>query len=118
MPLSYALLVGLLFAVGVYLLLRGSIVDLVFGLLVLTHAANLLVFAGGGLLRGASPIGVEVAMADPLPQALVLTAIVIGLGVAAFAVVLVARLYDVSCTEELPSRDDDARDADVEEERE
>lgn len=95
MPLPYAILVGVLFAVAIYLLLQRSIVDDVFGLIVLGNAANLAVFGAGDLRRGAAPIlhgETEVDVADPLPQALVLTAIVIGFGVVAFAAVLVTRL--------------------------
>lgn len=96
MPLLYASVVGVMFAVALYLLLRDSMVDHVFGLIVLSHAANLFVFGAGRLREGAAPIldgTPEQAIADPLPQALVLTAIVIGFGVVAFATLLVARLY-------------------------
>lgn len=95
MLVAYAALVGLLFGVALYLLQRRSIVDQIFGLIVLSHAANLLVFGSGTLLRGAPPVlGARAApIADPVPQALVLTAIVISFGVIAFAIVLVARLH-------------------------
>lgn len=98
MSVPYALLVGLLVAVALYLLLRRSIVDHIFGLILLGHAGNLVVFASGRLIRGQPPLlsDGEPALADPLPQALVLTAIVIGLGVVAFAIVLVARLHDAT----------------------
>lgn len=98
MPLVYAGVIGLLFAVAIYLLLRDSMVDHVFGLIVLSHAANLFVFGAGRLREGAAPIldgTPDQTIADPLPQALVLTAIVIGFGVVAFATLLVARLYAV-----------------------
>lgn len=90
--------IGVLFGCGVYLLLRRSLVRMIFGLVLLTHAANLLVFAAGGLVRGRPPIVPpgdrvpDVATADPLPQALVLTAIVIGFGFIVFAAVLVERV--------------------------
>lgn len=92
---ALAILIGVLFGAAVYLMLRRSIVDLVFGLVLLSHAANLLVFASGGVLRGGPPLVVEAAgrVADPLPQALVLTAIVISFGLIAFLMVLVAQLY-------------------------
>lgn len=93
--IAYALLVGVLFGVAVTLLLRRSIIDHVFGLILLSHAANLIVFGGGGLTRGAAPLldGSSAELADPLPQAMVLTAIVISFGVIAFATVLIARLH-------------------------
>ncbi len=99
MTLLLSLLVGAMFSASIYLLLRRSVVDLIFGFLLLSHAANLLVFTAGGLHYGAPPLIDHTdpeAMADPLPQALVLTAIVIGFGLVAFAVVLISRL----CTSE------------------
>lgn len=103
MSLLYAAVVGILFAVAIYMLLRDSVVDHVFGLIVLSHAANLLVFGAGRLRLGAPPIiGAQPThtMADPLPQALVLTAIVIGFGVVSFATLLVARLHATYHTDE------------------
>ncbi len=97
MTLMMALLVGVLYAVGVYLLLRRNIVRVVFGLVVLGHAANLLIFTAGGLVRAGAPLAEVGAAApppgsgDPVPQALVLTAIVIGFAVVSFAAVLVKR---------------------------
>jgi multicomponent Na+:H+ antiporter subunit C len=95
-----AVLVGCLYAAGVYLMLRRNMVKLVFGLVLLGHAANLLIFAAGGLVRGAPPLAAEGAaappagVADPVPQALVLTAIVISFAVVAFAAVLVRRVME------------------------
>ena len=104
MPLLYAGVVGMLFAVAIYLLLRESLVDHVFGLIVMAHAANLLVFGAGSLHKGAAPIvhgQPEQQLSDPLPQALVLTAIVIGFGVVAFATLLVARLHSTYGTDDV-----------------
>ena len=111
MSTPYALVAGLLFGLALYLLLRRSIVDNIFGLLLLGHAANLIVFAGGRLTRGVAPLlGAHApeAIADPLPQALVLTAIVISFAIVAFAIVLVARVHavvdsdDIEAVEEGP----------------
>jgi len=94
-----AILVGALFGSGIYLMLRRSVIDLVFGIVLLNHAANLLVFASGGVQRDKPPLVAEIhgqlpaAVADPVPQALVLTAIVISFGLVAFLIVLVAQLY-------------------------
>lgn len=99
MTLLLALLVGLLYAVGLYLLMRRSLVRLVVGLVVLAHAANLLIFTAAGLTRDGVPVvsnGLSApagAIADPLPQALILTAIVISFGVLSFTLVLVYRTY-------------------------
>jgi multicomponent Na+:H+ antiporter subunit C len=89
------------------MLLRRSIVKLVVGLILLGHAANLLIFLMGRLTPGGTPLIPEGALrpiepfADPLPQALVLTAIVIGFGLQAFALVLVRRLYQSAQTDDL-----------------
>ncbi|SFX73081.1 Na+/H+ antiporter subunit C [Marinospirillum alkaliphilum] len=102
-----ALAVGLLYAAAIYMMLRRSIVKLVIGLMLLSNAANLLIFASAGMTRGAPPLIPEGAMApeglvaDPLPQALILTAIVIAFGVLAFAVVLIHRAYEVVKADDL-----------------
>lgn len=94
-----AIVVGGLYAAAVYLIGRRSIVKLVIGLALLGHASNLLIFSAGGVTRGRPPLirpGDEALIApyaDPLPQALILTAIVISFGVLAFALVLVHRAY-------------------------
>lgn len=104
MSLLYAGVVGLMFAVAIYLLLRDSLIDQIFGLIVLSHAANLFVFGAGRLLEGKPPIlngAPTQQIADPLSQALVLTAIVIGFGVIAFATLLVVRLYSTFDTDDV-----------------
>lgn len=99
MELVFAVLVGALYAAGLYMLLRRCLVKLLLGLVLLGHAANLLIFASAGLNRGRPPLvppgmtAVGGAYADPLPQALILTAIVISFGVLAFALALVYRAY-------------------------
>ena len=88
-----SLIVGVLTAGGVYLLLRARTFSVVLGLTLLTYAVNLFLFASGRLTIGAPPIlDPEVSLyTDPLPQALVLTAIVIGFGMTALLVVLALR---------------------------
>lgn len=97
MEVLLAVLVGWLFAVAVFLMLGRSIVRYLFGLVLISNAANLAIFAAGRLTYGvpalvpaglAAPAG---AIANPLPQALILTAIVIGFGLLAFAFVLASR---------------------------
>jgi multicomponent Na+:H+ antiporter subunit C len=81
------------------MMLRRSLVKLLIGLALLSHATNLLIFTAAGLTRGKPPIleGPEadpaIPFADPLPQALILTAIVISLGVIAFALALAFQVY-------------------------
>ncbi len=97
-----AILIGGLFASAVYMMLRRSIIKLIIGLAFLSHACNLLLFTVGGLIRGKAPIIEESqkfiteTVADPLPQALILTAIVIGFGVTAFTIVLIRQVYQTA----------------------
>lgn len=100
-PLMLAVLVGALFATGSYMILLRGQIKLVLGMGLLSHGVNLLLFGSGALTRGAPPIFADKAnyaqelatahFADPLPQALILTAIVISFGVTAFLVVLISR---------------------------
>jgi multicomponent Na+:H+ antiporter subunit C len=94
-----AVVVGILFAAGLYMILRRSLVKLIIGLVLLAHAANLLIFTMSRLTHNAPVIiaaregEASGAFADPIIQAIILTAVVIGLGVQAFAVVLIKRAY-------------------------
>lgn len=94
-----AVLVGVLMAASTYLMLSRNLVRFVFGLALISHAANLLIFASGGLTRGRGPlIGPDAELPPPdvanaLPQALMLTAIVISFSLLAFALVLAFRSY-------------------------
>lgn len=90
MELVFAAGVGIVAACGVYLLLRMRTYTVVLGLALLSYATNLFLFGSGRLSIGQAPIFVEgtETYADPIPQALVLTAIVIGLAMTAFVVVL------------------------------
>lgn len=92
-----ALGVGALFAAGFYCLLRRSTVRLALGMVLLGHATNLLLFTANGLQRGRPPLipagekSLALPFADPLPQAFILTAIVINFGLLALLLVLVHR---------------------------
>jgi len=83
------------------MLLRRCVVKLIIGLALLSHASNLLIFTIGRLIRGQAPIieegtrQVTETVADPLPQALILTAIVISFGLTAFVIVLIEQVYQV-----------------------
>lgn len=107
MTLILAVVVGALFAGGLYMMLRRNLVKILIGLLLLGHAANLFVFTLGRLVRGKPPLipGGEASLmppyADPVPQALILTAIVISFGVTAFAVILLRQAYLSLGTEDL-----------------
>jgi multicomponent Na+:H+ antiporter subunit C len=102
-----AVLIGALFAAAIYLMLRRSMVKLIVGLSLMTNATNLLILTVGGLTRARPPLVPAGAtrpsepFADPIPQALILTAIVIGFGVLAFMMALAYRTYAVVGSEDL-----------------
>ena len=92
MEAVFAITLGVLTASGVYLLLRARIFPVVMGLTLISYAVNLFIFAMGRLGTGVpAVIGKSAEYDDPLPQALVLTAIVIGFAMTAFVVVLALR---------------------------
>ncbi|WP_415755760.1 Na+/H+ antiporter subunit C [Pseudomonas leptonychotis] len=92
MEAIFAATLGVLTASGVYLLLRARTFPVVLGLTLISYAVNLFLFAMGRLQSGVvTVIGEGAEYADPLPQALVLTAIVIGFAMTAFVVVLALR---------------------------
>lgn len=102
MSVVLALTVGGLFAIGTFLLLRRDLVRVVWGVAVITQAANVYLISIGGVTAGshdrvpvlASHAGPVPQTADPLVQALVLTAIVIGFGTTALALALTYRAYE------------------------
>jgi multicomponent Na+:H+ antiporter subunit C len=101
-----AVVIGVLYAAGLFMMLRRSAVKLIIGISLLGHAANLLIFTIAGLTRAIPPLIRDAAnnqadLADPMPQALILTAIVIGFAVQAFAVVLIHRVIQTVGTDDL-----------------
>ncbi len=87
-----AITLGIMMASGVYLALRARIFPVVMGLTLISYAVNLFIFSMGRLATGVpAVIGRSAEYGDPLPQALVLTAIVIGFAMTAFVVVLSLR---------------------------
>jgi multicomponent Na+:H+ antiporter subunit C len=113
--LLMAIVLGGLFAGGLYLMLARSITRVLLGLVLIGHATNLLIFTAGGLVRGrpplvpAGPPEPAAGYADPLPQALILTAIVISFALTAFTAVLVRATYQATGTED----SDDLRSTDT-----
>lgn len=109
MELLLAIVVGVLYATGLYLMLRRRLAQLIIGLGLMSHGTNILIFASAGLTRSHPPIVAAghltppAMFADPVPQALVLTAIVIGFGVTAFALVLAHRVQVVSGSDDIDS---------------
>lgn len=99
MEAAFSIVVGILFAISVYLLLSGSLIRLLLGIFVLGNATHLMIFVAGRLMRNSPPLipdGLKVAeqvIANPLPQALILTAIVISFSLFSFLLVLAYRAY-------------------------
>ena len=94
MNLTVAFIVAWLVACGVYLLLRARSMPVILGLVLFSHAVNLALFLGGGVPADVGPPLVDgsgVERADPLPQALVLTAVVISFAMTAFVLILALR---------------------------
>jgi multicomponent K+:H+ antiporter subunit C len=92
MELLLATGLGFVTAAGIWLLLRGRSFPVVLGLSLLGYAVNVFIFSMGRLWVGVPPILTEGSdVADPLPQALVLTAIVIGFATTGFVIELALR---------------------------
>lgn len=98
MELVMAVAVGILFMLGVYLILSKSLLRVILGTSLLTHGVHLLLLTMAGLKRGAPPLlgGEADAYVDPVPQALILTSIVISFGVTAFFLVLAYRAHQTA----------------------
>lgn len=107
MELLLIMVLGLLYAGGVYLILRRSMVKLLLGIMLLGSATNILIFVLGSVVKGKPPVisadhsTFQDIYADPVPQALILTAIVISFALTAFAIVLLKRVYALVQTDDL-----------------
>ena len=106
-------LIGGLTSVGVYLLLERNLTRMLLGLLLISNAINLLIVtvsspSGNPPVRGRTSNG-QTETADPLAQAMILTAIVISLGIAAFVLALTYRSYRLTTAEEVSNDPEDAR---------
>ncbi len=99
--------IGGLFAVSIYLLLQRTLGRLIIGLAILSNTVNLIIFVSAGLSKGNVPIIFEnqtrliPPFADPVAQALILTAIVIGFGTLAYFLVLAFKTYQVTGTDDI-----------------
>ena len=107
MELLLPVLIGVLFAAALFLMLHRHFFKLILGLMLFSTATNLFIFVIAGFSRAASAIipqddtVARPPFADPVPQALLLTAIVIGFGILAFSIVLVKRVYEAVGTNDL-----------------
>jgi len=112
MELLYAAVVAVLVGTGTYLLLQKTLIRVILGALILSNAANLIIFTAGGLRSRLSPfIDAEADVltgfeTDPLPQALILTAIVIGFAVIAYFLVLSRETYQAKGSNKLSNMRD------------
>lgn len=99
MEFAFAILIGMFFTVSIYLLLSRAVIRMLLGIAILGNAVNLLIFTAGRLTREVPPIvpsgqlQLSGSFANPLPQALILTAIVIGFALFTFLLVLGYRAY-------------------------
>jgi len=113
MELVVSLAIGVLAGAGVWLLLRPRTFQVILGLGLLSHAVNLFIFSTGGLRSGAAPIlrrgeaGTLADYADPLPQALVLTAIVISFATTALLLVVPLAARGLAGTDHVDGRERD-----------
>ncbi|MDO5618996.1 sodium:proton antiporter [Kocuria sp.] len=108
--MTIAITIGILVAGATYLFLQREMLRIILGFILLGHAGNLILIAAGGTSRREEPFGTPVdtsAVADPLPQAFVLTAIVIAFSITIFMLVLAVTGKDDDDTTEPPGDDDD-----------
>lgn len=102
METLYSVTVGILTACSIFLILRGRSFPVVVGITMLSYAVNLFLFSTGRLtIDGAPILGTADSYADPLPQALVLTAIVIGFAMTAYSIILAVRTRGEIGTDEV-----------------
>lgn len=103
METCMSILIGILFTTGTYLILTKSLLRIILGTSIIGHGVNLLILTMGGLKKGGPPLlGLkELSFTDPLPQALILTAIVINFATTAFLLVLSYRAYKVLGTDDM-----------------
>ncbi|MED4016742.1 MULTISPECIES: Na(+)/H(+) antiporter subunit C [Sutcliffiella] len=103
MEILMTIVAGILVACATYLILSKSILRIILGTALLSHGAHLLLLSMGGLKTGAAPLLGQNAdsYSDPLPQALILTAIVISFGVTSFFLVLAYRAYQELKTDDM-----------------
>lgn len=106
MNLVISIIIGLLFSASIYLMLNRSFFKLILGVIIFGYATMFFLFVVSGVTRNSPPLlnddVVDVAkVADPLPQALTLTAIVIGIGIQLFVIALLKKVFEIVNTDDL-----------------
>jgi multicomponent Na+:H+ antiporter subunit C len=106
MELVLAVVAGVLYATGLYLMLRRRLAQLIIGLGLLSNGSNVLILSAAGVTRAKAALITDAGIplepfADPVPQALILTAIVIGFGVLAFSLVLAHRVHHSTASDDI-----------------
>lgn len=108
MEALFSIVIGVLIACGIYLVLRARTFPVVLGLTLIGYGVNVFLFASGRLVVGSAPLALPEVLVhpDPLPQALVLTAIVIGFGMTAYAIVLALKAHGELDTDHVDGEDE------------
>lgn len=107
MLIHFLIVIVALYTFGFYLMMQRNMIQLLFGILLLGNATNLLIFIGGDLIQASPPLielgemAPAAGSADPVPQALILTAIVISFAVLAFLAVLLGKVFEMTETDDL-----------------
>jgi len=116
MTVLVALIVAMLYGIGVYMILQRSLIRVVLGLSLLSHGANLFILASGGSAGVAAFVGRftgEDTVVDPVPQAFVLTAIVISFAMTAFCLALAYRSWRLTGNDDVTQDEEDVRLAEL-----
>jgi len=115
MEFLLAIVAGVLYATGLYLMLRRRLAQLIIGLSLVSNGSNILILSAAGVTRSSPPLitnGVPLeSFADPVPQSLILTAIVIGFGVLAFSLVLAHRVQQSAGSDDIDTIGPDSASA-------
>ena len=116
MTVLVALIVAMLYGIGVYMILQRSLIRVVLGLSLLSHGANLLLLASGGAAGVAAFVGRfsgDDTVVDPVPHAVVLTAIVISFAMTAFCLALAYRSWRLTGNDDVAQDEEDVRLAEL-----
>ncbi len=109
MSVAYLVVIAVLFATGTYLLMHRSLTRIILGVVMLSNGINVLIVATSSRPGEPPIVGADGVITDPVPQALVLTAIVIGFAIVAFMLALVWRNWTLSGDDQVEDDVEDRR---------